>query len=136
MSFSRLATLAFAATLLGSAAAYADSTSPPPGGGTMMMGGHGGGMRGMFTPEERMMWFTDGAKATAGMTDDQKHAYRQQQREHFMSMSDDDKAKFKADLDKRWAALTPAQQADIKSKIEAFRAAHMGAMGGGQGGGQ
>ena len=136
MSFSRLATLAFAATLLGSAAAYADSTSPPPGGGTMMMGGHGGGMRGMFTPEERMMWFTDGAKATAGMTDDQKHAYRQQRREQFMAMSEADRAKFKADLDKRWAALTPQQQADIKAKADAFRAEHMGGGEGGDHGGQ
>ena len=87
-------------------------------------GSHGGGMHGVFSPEERMMLFADAAKATAGMTDDQRHAYREQQRDHFMSMSDADKAKLKADLDARWAALTPAQKADIKAKIDAFRAAH------------
>jgi hypothetical protein len=131
MSLSKLALAAVAASLIGSAAVYADPPPPPPGGG--MMGGHGGGMmRGMFTPEERMMLVADGMKATAGMTDDQRHAYRQQQREHFMSMSDADKAKMKTDLDARWAALTPAQQADIKAKIDAFRAAHMGGQGGGQ----
>ena len=99
MSLSKLTLAAVAASLLATAA-YADSTpaAAPPGGG--MMGGHGGGMmRGMFTPEERMMLFVDAAKATAGMTDDQKHAYRQQQREHFMGMSDADRqrvtAKFK-----------------------------------------
>jgi Spy/CpxP family protein refolding chaperone len=133
MSFSKLTIAAFAASLLATAA-YADSTpaAPPPGGG-MMMGGHGGMMRGMFTPEERMMLFADAAKATAGMTDDQKHAYRHQQREHFMSMSDSDRTAMKADLDKRWAALTPEQQADIKTKVQAFMAAR--GMGGGMGGG-
>ena len=123
MSLSKLTLAAVAASLLATAA-YADSTpaSPPPGGGGMM-GGHGGGMmRGMFTPEERMMLFVDSAKATAGMTDDQKHAYRQQQRDRFMAMSDADRTAMKADLDKRWAALTPQQQADIKTKIEAFMA--------------
>lgn len=125
MSVTRFATLTLAVALLGATAAYADSTpaSPPPGGG-MMMSGHGG-MHGMFTPEERMMLFADGLKATAGMTDDQKHAYRQQQRERFMAMSDADKAATKADLDKRWASLTPAQQADIKAKVDAFMAARM-----------
>jgi hypothetical protein len=89
------------------------------------------GMRGMFTPEERMMLFADGAKATAAMTDDQRHAWRQQQREHFMSMSDADKAKMKSDLDTRWAALTADQQAAIKTKMDAFRAARMADHGGG-----
>ncbi len=135
MSLSRIATFALAATILGSAAAYADPPAPPPQGG-MMMSGHGGMMRGMFTPEERMMMFADGVRATAGMTDDQKHAYRQQRREQFMAMSEADRAKFKADLDKRWAALTPQQQADIKAKADAFRAEHMGGGEGGDHGGQ
>ncbi|MEJ0041707.1 MAG: hypothetical protein WDM81_05625 [Rhizomicrobium sp.] len=131
MSVSRLAVLSLAVSLLGTAAAYADGT-PPPAGGGMMMSGHGGMMHGMFTPEERMMLFADGAKATAGMTDDQKHAYRQQQRARFMGMSDTDRATLKADLDKRWAALTPAQQADIKAKVDAFMAARMNGAGQGQ----
>jgi Spy/CpxP family protein refolding chaperone len=129
MSLSKLALAAVAASLIGSAAAYADPPPPPPGGG-MMMGGHGGSMmRGMFTPEERMMLFAQSMKATAGMTEDQRHDYRRQQRERIMGMSDGDRAKFKADLDGSWAALTPEQQADIKAKVDAFRAAHMGGMG-------
>ena len=60
----------------------------------------GGGGRGHFfsflTPEERMMMFVQMHQATASMTDDQKQAYRQQQREKFMAMSDTDKQKFAA----------------------------------------
>jgi hypothetical protein len=126
MSLSKFAFAALAASLFISPVLAADA----PAGGAPQGGGM---MRGMFTPEERMMLFADGMKATAGMTDDQRHAYRQQQREHFTSMSDADKDKLKADLDARWAALTPAQKADIKAKIDAFRASHGMGQGGGQG---
>ena len=128
MSLSKVAFLAVATSLLGTAA-LADPPPPSQGsmGGGMMSHGM---MRGMFTDEERLMLFADSAKATAGMSDDQRHAWRQQQREHFMSMSDSDKAKMKADLDTRWAALSPQQKADIKTKMEAFRAAHNWGQGG------
>ena len=84
--------------------------------------GHGM-MRGMFTPEERMMLFADMSKATAGMTDDQKQAYRQQQRTRIMAMSDADRAKFKADLDARWNALPADQKTAMTAKMKAFMAA-------------
>jgi len=129
MSLSRFLLAASTVALLAGTAAQAADPTPAP---TPMQNGGHGMMRGMFTPEERMMLFTDVLKATAGMTDDQRHDYRHQQRDRIMAMSDADRAKFKADLDKRWAALTPAQQADIKAKIETFRAARE-AHGGGYG---
>jgi hypothetical protein len=118
--------LAATAALLVSTAAFAQS-APPQGDASAH-----GMMRGMFSPEERMLLFADSMKATSGMTDDQRHDYRKQQRDHFMTMSDADKAKMKADLDSRWAAMTPDQKADVKARIDAFRAAHgMGDHGGG-----
>ena len=129
MSFSRILLAASTVALLASGAAYAADPAPAT---PMAHDGHGM-MHGMFSPEERMMFFADAMKATSGMTDDQRHDYRHQQRDRIMAMSDTDRAKFKADLDKRWAALSPAQQADIKTKMEAFRAARQ-ANGGGYGG--
>ena len=129
MKFSHIA---LAAALLLSSAAIAENAiaaDPPAGGATM--GGHGM-MRGMFTPEERMMLFVDGWKATANMTDDQKKAYRDERRTKIMAMSDADRAKLKADLDTRWAALPADQKASITAKMEAFRAAHENGGGAGQ----
>jgi hypothetical protein len=60
------------------------------------------------------------------MSDDQKKEYRQQERSRIMAMSDADRAKFKADLNARWNALTAEQKADMTAKIEAFRAARHG----------
>src|SRR5882724_10927515 len=85
--------IVFTAALLlasSSAIATASAADAPPAMGAM--GGHGM-MRGLFTPEERMMLFVDGFKATAGMTDDQKKAYRDQRRAKIMAMSDTDRAK-------------------------------------------
>jgi hypothetical protein len=84
--------------------------------------GHGG-MHGMFTPEERMMLFADMFKATANMTDDQKHAFRHEQRDRIMAMSDADRAKFKADLDSRWNALSADQKAALTAKMQDLSAA-------------
>jgi hypothetical protein len=117
-----------AALLMCSAAAFPGAlAADPPAMGAM--GGHGM-MRGMFTPEERMMLFVDGFKATAGMTDDQKKAYRDERRAKIMAMSEADRAKMKADLDTRWAALPADQKASITAKMEAFRAAHANGGGG------
>ncbi|MEI9885050.1 MAG: hypothetical protein WDN08_00905 [Rhizomicrobium sp.] len=90
-----------------------------------------GAMRGYFSPEERLMLFADSSKATAGMTDDQKHAYRDQRRAQFMAMSEADRAKMKADLAARWAALPADQKAALTAQMEARRAAR--ANGGGTG---
>jgi len=119
MSFTKFALAAIAASLL-SASALADNAPPatPP-----AMGAGHGMMRGLLTPEERMMLFADMFKATAGMTDDQKQAYRQQQRTRLVSMSDPDRAKFKADLDARWNALPADQKSAMMAKLKAFMAA-------------
>lgn len=127
MPITRITLAAVAASLFLGSAAWADSTpaataSPP---------GHAMMMHGMFTREERMMLFADMFKASAGMTDDQKKDYREQQRARIMAMSDDDRTKLKADLDARWNALSADQKADMTAKMEAFRAARQ-ASGGGQ----
>lgn len=129
MSFSRILLAAGTVALLAGGAAYAADPAPAT---PAAHDGHGM-MHGMFSDNERMMFFADAMKATAGMTDDQRHEYRHQQRDRIMAMSDTDRAKFKADLDKRWAALTPAQQSDIKTKMDAFRAARQNGNGGGYG---
>jgi len=125
MSLSKIVLTTLVATFL-SSAAYAESTpaSTPP--ATAAMGAEGGHgmMHGMFTQEERMVLFADMSKATAGMTDDQKHAYRHGQRDRIIAMSDTDRTKFKADLDSRWNALPADQKADMTAKMQAFRAEH------------
>lgn len=118
----KLSHLALAAALLLSSAAFADTALAADAPAPAAMGGHGA-MRGFLSPEERMMLFVDAAKATAGMTDDQKHAYRDKRRADFMAMSDADRAKMKADLAARWAALSADQKASITAKFEAWRAA-------------
>ncbi len=114
--------LALTAALLLSSAAFVETAlaADPPAAGAM---GGGSGMRGYFSSEERMMLFADSAKATAGMTDDQKKAYRDQRRAQFMALSEADRAKMKADLAARWAALPADEKASITAKMEAWRAA-------------
>lgn len=97
----------------------------------------GGGHHHFFaflTPEERMMMFVQMHEATANMSDDQKEAYRHSQRDKFMTMSDNDKQKFAADLQAKWNALPPDKQAEIKSQVEAYRAQRMQQQGGSNGG--
>jgi hypothetical protein len=125
MPFTRILLAAAAvACLAGSASAQTPAenaaNSPPPTGGGM--GGGHGMMHGMFSPEERMMLMEDMHKATANMTDDQKQAYRQQQRQRFMAMSDGDRTKYKSELDTRWAALPPDQKAAIQQRMQDFMA--------------
>ncbi len=107
---------ALAATLMvGSALAQ----TPPAGGG---MGG-----RGQYTQEERAMMFLD----QKGMTAEQVADMRTKQR----AMSDEERAKQKADLDSRWAKLSATQQAAAIAEMPAGRGPGGGG-GGGQGGGQ
>ena len=131
MSFSRIVFAAATAALLATSAtaespAEAATHMPPPLDGGMGMGGHGGGMglRKILTDDERMMFMVDMHKAVAGMTDEQKQAYREQQRARFMAMSPADRAAFKADLDTRWAALPADRKAMIAERTQARMAAH------------
>ena len=117
MSISRIALAAVAASFLSFPAWAEDApTASPPG------AGHAMAMHGMFTREERMMLFADMDKATSGMSDDQKKDYRHQQRARIMAMSDDDRLKFKSDLDARWSALPADQKAAMTAKMQAFMA--------------
>ena len=122
MSPSKIVLATIVASFL-SSAACAESTSPANPSTMGAEGGHGM-MRGMFTQEERMMLFADMSKATAGMSDDQKHAYRHGQRDRIFAMSEADRSKFKANLDARWNALPADQKAEMTAKMQAFRAEH------------
>jgi hypothetical protein len=125
-----------AVSLLASAALVDSALAqnqPAPAQGENSGGGHPH-VFSFLTPEERMMMFVQMHEATASMTDDQKQAYRQQQRDKFMAMSDTDKQKFAADLQAKWNALPPDKQAEIKSQMEAYRAQRMQQQGGGSGG--
>ena len=77
-------------------------------------------MGGMFTPEQRLMMLADAEKATADGSLDMKD-YRAMQRDKLMAMSADKRAAYFADLTKRWAALSPAEQAKLKASAEQRR---------------
>jgi hypothetical protein len=123
--------LATATAALLATSAYAETPAeaathmPPPAENGAGMGGHGGLHR-FLSDNQRMMFMVDMHKATASMTDDQKQAYREQQRARIMAMSEGDRAKFKADLDTRWAALPADQKAQITAMVQARMAAHAG----------
>jgi hypothetical protein len=119
MSYSRLSMAAIAASLLACQASADSVPSPPP----AADGGRGSAMHSAFTREERMMLFADFFKATAAMTDDQKQAYREQERARIRSMSDADRANFKAELDSRWNGLSPDQKAAMTARVQSFVAA-------------
>lgn len=100
------------------------------------MSGMAGGM-GLFTPEQRLMMLSDAEKATADGSIDMKD-YRSLQRDKIRAMSAEKRQAYFADLTKRWAALSPAEQAALKAKGEEMRKkreAKAGAMGGGMMGG-
>ena len=139
MSRSKMILATLALSLLASSAAVDGALAQNQSTQTEGQNGAGGHPHffSFLTPEERMMMFVQMHQATANMTDDQKQAYRQQQREKFMAMSDTDKQKFAADLLAKWNALPADKQAEIKSQVEAYRAQRMQQMqgaGGGNGG--
>ena len=83
-----------------------------------------GGMMQFLTPEQRMMMFADMQQATAAMSEEQRQAYRQSQRDKMMNMSDADRQAYAAGLQAKWDALSPDQQAKYRHQAEAFRAGH------------
>lgn len=124
------ALLAAPAGLASACAQDAQTQGEPQGGGE-----HHGLFR-MLSPEQRMMLFVQMHKETAGMTDDQKQAYREQQREKFRAMSDSDRQQFASELQAKWDALPPDQQQQIREQVQAFRAQRMQQMQQMQGGPQ
>jgi len=75
---------------------------------------------GLFTPEQRLMMMADAEKATADGSIDIKD-YRSLQRDKIKAMSAEKRAAYFADLTKRWAALSPAEQAKLKTAAEQRR---------------
>jgi hypothetical protein len=119
MSYSTLSMVVIAASLLVCDASADDTPSAPP---PATQGGHHMAMHGMFTREECMMLFADFLKATSEMSDDQRRAYRTQERSRIMAMSEADRANFKNDLDSRWSALSADQKAAMTAKMQALMA--------------
>ena len=127
MLLSRVILPALAASFLATASFAADAPPIPP-----PHGDQWGGMMGFLTPEERMMLFTQTRGETVGMTDDQRHAFREQQHAKFAAMTEAEKQKLAAGLKAKWDALTPAQQDQIKQQMVEFHASHSRGPGGGQ----
>ncbi len=115
-----------ASCFLATASFAADAPPQAPTQGNRM----GGAMQ-FLTPDERMVLFTQTHADTANMTQDQRRAYRQAQRDKFLAMSDADKQAFAAGLKAKWDALPADQKAKIRQDMETFRASHP-MMGGGQ----
>ena len=131
MVLSRILIAAAAAILLATSAvaetpAEAATHMPAPVDTGIGLRGHGGGWRQLLTDNERMMLRFGSRREIAGMTADQKHAYRKQQRDRFLAMSPANRAAFKADLDARWAALPEEERARMVVRMQAHRAAHGG----------
>jgi len=93
----------------------------PPGdtNGNYMGQGRGSGLLGFLSPEQRVMFLQD--QGVRGMTQEQRQAWRQQERQKLASMSETDRAKLKTDLQKKWDGLPQ----DRKTRIEARLANRM-----------
>ena len=133
MILSRILLAAAAVTLLATSAvaetpAEAATHMPAPVDSGIGLGGHGhgGGWHRLLTDNERMMLRFGSRHELAGMTTDQKKAYRKQQRDRFLAMSPADRAAFKADLDARWEALPEDKRARIMARMQAHRSEHGG----------
>ena len=119
MLLSRVILPALAASFLATASFAADvPPGPPP------HGDHDGGFMHSLTPDQHTMLFAEMQKDTAGMTDDQRHAYREAQHAKLKAMSDADKQKFAAGLQAKWDALSAGEKAKIQQDMAAFRASH------------
>ena len=85
------------------------------------------GRPGLFqalSPEQRMMMFVDMRKDTAGMTSDQRHAYRENQRQKFAAMTGAEKQQLSAKLQSEWDSLSPDQKADFEQRFAEWRVEH------------
>jgi hypothetical protein len=121
-----LAVSLLAAPTLAIAPAIADTTQDS--------GDHHGAFRSM-PPEARMMMFIEMRKATSSMSDDQKQAYRHDQRDKFVAMSDTEKQQYIARLESDWNALPADQKSQVQQQMQEWRSErHDHDHGGGQGG--
>ena len=72
-----------------------------------------------------MMGFLDMRRQIAGMTDNQKQAYRQARREKFASMTEAEKLQLALRLQSEWDALSSAQKASFEKQISYLQARHL-----------
>ena len=118
MNLSRSFVSALALSMM-TAVSFAADVPPPPACPTHA----GSAFMGSLTPEQRMMHFADVQKATAGMSDDQAHAWRQSQHEKTAAMTADQRAASAADLQARWDALPAAKKTEIQTSFAERHAA-------------
>jgi hypothetical protein len=108
-----------AALLLAMAApAMAQQAAPNPqdqSNATFTGHGKGNGLAGFLTPEQQAML----RRQARGMPQDQRKAWRHDQRQKFAGMSETDRAKFKDDLQRQWDALPQKQKDRIQQRLAA-----------------
>lgn len=80
-----------------------------------------GGFFHTLSQEQRLMLFIDMRKQTQGMTDEQRHSYREAQRQKLGAMNDSDRARFAAQLQQEWDALPVQEQEQIRQQVQARR---------------
>jgi hypothetical protein len=79
---------------------------------------HGGGkLAGMFSPQQRAAFMLQTREQTQGMTHDQKQAWRKDQMQKLIGMSEPDRQKFKADLQARWDAMPADRKAWMEQRM-------------------
>jgi hypothetical protein len=122
----RYATIALSliALPLAAAPAFAQQDQSQPEQGPPDRPHHGGPFQSL-SPQQRMMMFVEMHQATANMTDDQRHAYHQSERQRFMAMNDGDRLHYAAKLQADWDALPLDQKAQIKQQMHEFRQERM-----------
>jgi len=98
--------------------------------GTMSMSGSNNSMSGanIFSRQDMAMMIVDRDKATKGMTDDQKAAARQEEMTKDRAETPDQRMARKTRYDSEWAQLTPAEQTNAMTKLDAQMKARAAAM--------
>ena len=89
--------------------------------GTMSMSGSNNSMSGanIFSRQDMAMMIVDRDKATKGMTDDQKAAARQEEMTKDRAETPDQRMARKTRYDSEWAQITPAEQTNAMTKLDA-----------------
>ncbi|HEX4272156.1 MAG TPA: hypothetical protein VHZ32_12245 [Rhizomicrobium sp.] len=82
-----------------------------------LIGRGGGKLGGLFTPEQRAMYLLGARDQVKDMTQDQRHAWRKEQVQKVMAMSDTERTKLKADLQAKWDALPQGQKDRIQQRL-------------------
>jgi len=127
--------LASAAASLLATAAFAQSMGGSMSGGNSMSGSNAMSMKpnaqggiGIFSREDMAMMIVDRDKATKGMTDEQKTAARQEEMAKDRAETADQRMARKQRYDAEWAKLTPVEQSDALTKLDAQMKARAAAM--------